>query len=79
MSETLLANQIRYSGNSPLDAKLAPVASLTELYKIPFSQRWVSMTVFVESEQKEYWLVNGILNMNWKEKIAETPITGDDI
>lgn len=79
MSVTTIKNQIETTQNAPLDIKLTPVDSLTDLYHIPRSERYVSMTIFVKSENCEYWLVDGTLNMNWKQKINTIPISGDDI
>ena len=54
MSITTIKNQIETTQNAPLDVKLTPVDSLNELYHIPRSERYVSMTIFVKSENDLY-------------------------
>lgn len=78
MAETVIKNQIRTTQAGPLDVKATPVDTMTDLYNIPRSQRYESMTVFVKDVKKEYWLVDGTLNLNWVVKNTNT-IEGDDI
>ena len=74
-----IPNQITYNGNGPLDSKKTPVNTITDLYSIPRTMRYIGLTIFVKSEKIEYWLVDGTSDMNWKPKISSIVITGDDI
>ena len=47
MSEINVNSQYRLINSKPLDAKLAPVATIDDLYSIPRAQRYVGMTVTV--------------------------------
>lgn len=79
-------NQIRYTGQGPLDRKNQPVANLEELNKINKLERYPGMTVTVmddgSGKQCEYWLVgeDGFSGV-WEKKISSAEITigGDDI
>ena len=57
----------------PLDAKLTPAddyAELTDLTRIPRSERYVGLAVTVlnSGSPVEYWLIGGTANKNWKIK-----------
>lgn len=79
-------NQMRYTGQGPLDRKNQPVASLEELNKINKLERYPGMTVTVmddgSGKQCEYWLVgeDGFSGI-WEKKTSSAEITigGDDI
>ena len=47
MSEINVNSQYRLINSKPLDAKLAPVVTIDDLYSIPRAQRYVGMTVTV--------------------------------
>lgn len=79
MAVTNYSNQIIYTGGGPLDGKLTPVPTYSELLKIPRAQRYISMTVMVEDEGVEYWLKGGLTNSSWQLKTANVTIDGDDV
>lgn len=79
MATTNYANQITYTGNGPLDSKLTPVSTYNDLMRIPRAQRYISMTVMVEDEGREYWLRKGVTNGSWEVKQASIAIEGDDV
>ena len=71
VSEINVNSQYRLIDNKPLDAKLEPVQTVVDLYKIPRAQRYVGMTVVVldydgNGESADYWLVGGTGNFNLK-------------
>ena len=82
VSEQLFGN---YGG--PVDAKLAPVADLAELYSATKRKnRYLGMTVLVLDDgtgggPAEYWLVGGTANGNWVKKTTAGSLSlgGDDI
>ena len=47
MSEINVNSQYRLINSKPLDAKLAPVPTIDDLYSIPRAQRYIGMTVTV--------------------------------
>lgn len=81
MSENVVTNNFRYIGNSPLDAKNSPISSVEDLYSIPMDERYLGMTIFVESESKEYWLKENISNSGWviKGEYNGIPLLGSDV
>ena len=73
MSEINVNSQDRLINSKPLDAKLAPVATIDDLYSIPRAQRYVGMTVTVldwdgEGNSWDFWLVGGTGNNCWERK-----------
>ena len=73
MSEINVNSQYRLIDNKPLDAKLAPVNSIEELYGIPRAQRWVGMCVTVlnwdeQGTAWDFWLSGGTGNNCWQRK-----------
>lgn len=87
MAEINYLNQVRYTGQGYLDAKMQPVATYNDLLKIPRSQRFVGLEVVVLSDTKngdgkqtKYWLKDGTANSNWVVKNDATlSISGDDV
>ena len=73
MSEISVNSQYRLTDNCPLDVKTQPVATVSDLYKIPRAQRYIGMTVTVlETDEMgnrfDYWLIDGTANFNWVRK-----------
>lgn len=59
MATLNIGSNYYYSGKGPFDAKLAPVETMDDLISIPQKYRYDGMTVYVKSEKKEYWYVQG--------------------
>ena len=75
MSEISVNSQYRLADSKPLDAKLTPVATVDDLYKIPRAQRYIGMTVPVlnwdgKCTSWDFWLVGGTGNSCWQRKTA---------
>lgn len=73
---TTITGQYYSTATSPLDAKLTPADSYSDLVhaqRIPLAQRYVGLTVTVLNKGEggipvEYWLVGGRTNSAWKIK-----------
>jgi len=80
-----VAEQYFSTQKGPLDAKLTPADSYTELLdmtRIPRAQRYVGLTVTVAQAGKpsvEYWLVGGTTNASWKLKTGNVVPTKEDL
>ena len=73
---TTISGQYYSTASGPLDAKLTPADSYSDLVamkRIPLTQRYVGLTVTVLNKEEggtpvEYWLVGGKMNSSWKIK-----------
>ena len=69
---TTITGQYYSTARGPLDAKLTPAetySELTDLARIPVANRYVGLTVTVLNPTPvEYWLVGGRTNGSWKIK-----------
>ncbi len=55
MAKVSISDSYQFTGAGPFDSKLNPVNSYSELtFKIPVSQRYEGMLVWVMNEQKYY-------------------------
>lgn len=64
-----LRTQITELSPSPLDSKNSPVEQKNDLSKIQRAYRYEGMTVYVKSEDCEYYLHNGTSDNDWVKKI----------
>lgn len=75
-SSTTITGQYYSTAKGPLDAKLTPADSYSDLVsagRIPLVHRYVGLTVTVLNKEEggtpvEYWLVGGKTNSSWKIK-----------
>ena len=80
-------NQSIYSGKGYLDAKIQPVATVSDLNKIPRSQRFIGLTVTVLDDGSgrpyDYWIENNVAK--WVKKTMpidgniSLPLEGNDL
>ena len=70
-------NQNIYTGKGYLDAKIQPVATVSDLNKIPRSQRFIGLTVTVLDDGSgrpyDYWIKSSLAK--WEKKTM--PIDGE--
>ncbi len=70
------SDQLNYSGKGYLDAKMQPVATVSDLNKIPRSQRFIGLTVTVLDDGSgrpyDYWIENNVAK--WVKKTM--PVDG---
>ena len=79
------SDQLNYSGKGYLDAKMQPVDTLSDLNKIPRSQRFIGLTVTVlddgSGRPQDYWIESGV---KWVKKTitiegnVTLPLEGND-
>lgn len=71
------SDQLNYSGKGYLDAKMQPVATVSDLNKIPRSQRFIGLTVTVLDDGSgrpyDYWIKSSLAK--WEKKTM--PIDGE--
>jgi hypothetical protein len=80
-------NQMSYNGRGYLDAKMQPVATKSDLDKIPRSQRFIGLTVTVLDDGSgrpyDYWLESSL--STWTKKTMPEddnntlPLSGNDM
>jgi hypothetical protein len=81
------SDQLNYSGKGYLDAKMQPVATVSDLNKIPRSQRFIGLTVTVLDDGSgrpyDYWIENNVAK--WVKKTMPVdgkiiiPLEGNDL
>lgn len=84
MSKVNYTDQLNYIGKGYMDAKIQPVASLTELSNIPRSQRFIGLTITVLDDGKglgprDYWIKTSTTKWELKEMPSNIKVEGNDI
>lgn len=87
MAVVTYTNQLTYNGRGYLDSKMQPVATKSDLDKIPRSQRFVGLTVTVLDDGSgrpyDYWIESSL--SSWVKKTMPDdnddtlPLNGNDI
>jgi hypothetical protein len=87
MATLTYSDQINFSGKGYLDAKIQPVETVSDLNKIPRSQRFIGLTVTVLNDGSgrpyDYWIENNVAKWVRKtmpiDKEMSLPLNGNDI
>jgi hypothetical protein len=66
-------DQLKFAGKGYLDAKMMPVNTVEDLYKVPRTQRFEGLTITVlnNGAPLDYWLVGGTSDSNWVVKTVD--------
>lgn len=87
MAVLTYSDQIKFSGKGYLDAKIQPVATVSDLNSIPRSQRFIGLTVTVLDDGSgrpyDYWIENNVSKWVRKtmpiDKDMSLPLSGNDL
>lgn len=84
MSTINYSDQLYYINKGYIDAKMQPVSFLSDLDKIPRSQRFLGLTITVLDDgyglgPRDYWIKNNTSKWVLKEMPSNIKISGGDI